>query len=274
MSEKDVINETAVPATVESLSKDLESLGLRAGQTVLVHSSLSRLGYVCGGAQTVIMALLDVLGSSGTLMMPTHSGQNTDPANWKAPPVPESWWPEMRTTSPAFNPLVTPSRGMGAIPEMFRNFPGVKRSSHPTTSFAAIGPNSDFLLGGGISLKEELSEDSPIGKLYEIHGQILLLGVSNKSNTSLHLAEYRAKLSNKTVVMEGTAMLVDGKRKWVEFNMLELDPDDFEQIGCAFINSEENSKFFFTLNVGSATCLLIQQRPLVDFAASWMEANR
>jgi len=274
MTERNIIDQTTLPATSESLARDFESLGLETGQTVLLHSSLGSIGYVCGGAQTVITSLLNILGESGTLMMPTHTGQNSDPANWNAPPVPESWWPAIRANSPPFDPRITPTRGMGAIAEMFRQMPGVERSLHPSTSFAACGPNADFLLGGKLPLEEGLGEDSPIGKLYEIDGQILLLGTTHSSNTSLHLAEYRAKLAHKNIVKEGAAILLDEERQWVMFEMLDLDSDDFEQIGTAFTNEIQNRDFFSVGDVGLANASLYQQRPLVDFAVSWMENYR
>ena len=274
MSEEKIIRHTSSPATVESLSQDLSALGLRAGQTVLVHSSLSSLGYVSGGAQSVISALLEVLGESGTLILPTHTTQNTEPSNWQAPPVPEAWWSIIRNTRPAYQPDITPTRGMGAISELFRTLPGVKRSAHPTVSFAATGPNADYLLGNHTSLEEELGEDSPVGKLYELDGYILLLGVSHDSNSSLHLAEYRANYANKKTIKEGTAILVDGERQWVEYEMLDLDPDDFKLIAADFSRRAENKKFVSEGKVAQAQSIYMQQSPLIDFSVDWMNMNR
>lgn len=274
MSKDKIIKYAAIPAAIEALSKDLESLGILPGQTVLVHSSLSSLGYVTGGAESVITALRKVLGESGTLMMPTHTAQNTEPSNWQSPPIPEAWWSKIRNTRPAFDPDFTPTRGMGAIAEFFRTMPGVRRSAHPTASFAAIGPNTDYLLENHNSLEEELGENSPIGKLYELDGYVLLLGVSQEANSSMHLAEYRANYANKKTIKEGTAMLVDGERQWVEYEMLDLDPDDFSSIAADFLKLSESNELISEGKVGLAQSILVQQRPLVDFAVAWMNANR
>src|SRR5204863_3198866 len=140
MSEESVIQAApASPVTVLSLLSDFAALGVTPGMTLLLHSSLSALGWVCGGPVAVILALEELLGPHGTLVMPTHSGGLSDPANWQHPPAPESWWQIIRDTMPAYDPDLTPTRQMGAIPETFRKQPGVRRSMHPQDSFAARG---------------------------------------------------------------------------------------------------------------------------------------
>src|SRR3569833_1910258 len=77
--------------TMESLNHDFRALGIREGDTLLVHSSLGSLGWVCGGAEAVVRALLTPLGQEGTLAVPTQTEDNSDPKEWKQPPVPEEW---------------------------------------------------------------------------------------------------------------------------------------------------------------------------------------
>lgn len=139
-SEARIIENTkGLPATSRSIIEDLVSLGVRPGNVLLIHSSLRALGWVCGGAPAVISALLDALGPTGTLVMPTHSTQLTDPAGWTSPPVPNSWRQIIREQALPYNPAITPPRGMGAIAEAFRSWPGVMRSAHPLFSFSAYG---------------------------------------------------------------------------------------------------------------------------------------
>jgi aminoglycoside 3-N-acetyltransferase len=146
MSEMEVISRTPSPRTRYSLAADLHQLGLTSGAVVLVHSSLSSLGWVCGGALAVVQALLDVVTESGTVVMPTHSGDYSDPAEWSNPPVPSEWLATIRNTMPVFDPHVTPTRDMGQIVEVFRTWSGVLRSSHPTVSFAAWGQHAEAIV--------------------------------------------------------------------------------------------------------------------------------
>ena len=269
-----VISRTTQPATVTSLRTDLQKLGMHAGDTVLVHCSLSQLGYIAGGPQTVINALLDVLGVDGTLMMPTHTGNNTDPANWKHPAVPAPWWDIIRDNTPAFDPQCTPSRGMGIMAELFRRYAGVTRSEHPIGSFAACGKHAEFLLHDHTCMREMFGDNSPVGRLYDLDGHVLLLGLSHHNNTSLHLAEYRATYPNKRYIKEGTAVTRNGRRQWVNFEMLGIDNDDFEVLGTDYAATCPAPADLTSGIVGAGKSIYLRQRPLVDFAVTWFDTNR
>lgn len=254
--------------TKESLIFFIKNLGVKEGDTLLVHSSLRATGWVCGGAETVIGALLEVLGSTGTLLMPTHTAVNSEPSYWSNPPVPTSWWQTIRDTMPAFIPTLTPSYKMGAIPELFRTWEGTLRSNHPVGSFAAKGREAHFLIKDH-SFEEMFGEHSPIGKLYELNGKVLLWGVDYDKCTSLHLAEYRASFE-KSTIWEGCAKIIDGERVWHKYEMQSLDTDDFIEIGEAY----ETTGFIQKKQLGSNFVRLIPQRPLVDFAVEWMSNHR
>ncbi len=233
MSQGKIVQKTDVPTTIDSLQSDFNALGIRSGMVLLVHSSLSTMGWVCGGPVAVIIALQQTLGTTGTLVMPTHSTDLTEPSQWENPPVPESWWPVIRATTPAYHPDLTPTRSMGVIAETFRKQKGALRSAHPHHSFCAYGDQVSHIADNH-SLAYGLGEGSPLARIYDLDGFVLLLGVGHDSNTSMHLAEYRATFPTKRTVQEGAPISAAGTRRWTTFEDIDLDSSDFEQIGKDF----------------------------------------
>lgn len=264
MSEADAIAQNPLPNTRASLGADLRRLGVHEGEVLLVHSSLSALGWVVGGAVAVIQALQDVLTPAGTLVMPTHTTHLTDPAGWRNPPVPESWWPTIRTEFPAFDPTTTPTRGMGQIPELFRTWPDVQRSNHPHSSFAAWGKEAAFVTHGH-TLAFSLGECSPLARIYELGGRVLLLGT--EKNTSLHLAEVRA--GTRPTVTVGAPVATDMGQTWITFEECDYDDDAFPPAKAAF----EASGAVTVGKVGAATAKLMDQRELVNFAVAFWRST-
>ncbi|SDJ69451.1 aminoglycoside 3-N-acetyltransferase [Halovenus aranensis] len=270
MSERPPEERSAEPVTVASMTADLRDLGVARGDTVLVHGSLSSLGWVCGGAPAVVDALQRTLGEAGTLVMPTHSPGNMEPSAMEHPPLPESWHGTVREQMPPYRPAMTPTQGMGAIAECFRSCPGVVRSDHPQHSFAAWGADADDVTGEH-SLEYSLGEASPLARVYDREGQVVFLGTDHATNTSIHLAEYRTDLDVGTRDC-GSAILVDGEREWVTWEDIDFSDEDFPACGAAF--ERERPEAFETGTVGAAEAKRIDQRALVDFAVEWFEANR
>ncbi len=259
----------SAPATTQSLHDDLSGLGVTPGALLLVHSSLSRLGYVAGGAPAVVEAVLAAVGPGGTVVMPAFSSDLSDPSRWEAPPVPEAWWPVIREHATAFDSAITPTRAMGAIVECFLRFPGVRRSSHPRDSFAAYGPAASRIVDDH-PLAYGLGERSPLARIYELDGEVLLLGVDHGNNSSLHLSEYRADLPVTDWISEGSPMLVDGTHTWVTYPDRAGNSDDFAALGEEFALTGKERRG----RVGAGTGRLMRQRDAVDFGVRWLEANR
>lgn len=264
------IARTPEPATVASLAADLTRLGVRPGSAVLVHASFASLGWVCGGPTALLHALEHSLGPQGTLVVPTHSGDLSDPAKWVNPPVPEPWWPTIREHMPPYRSEETPTYSMGVVAELFRTWPGVLRSQHPQVSFAARGPHAERITSNH-ELAYSLGETSPLARLYEIDGDVLLIGVGHESNTSLHLAEYRADLPAMARIELGAPILVDGLRRWVTFPDLDFDNQDFGRLGEDF---ERGTGGVRKGLVGLAESRLFRQRAIVDYGKTWLERYR
>ena len=248
---------------------DLRRLGVPSGEVVMVHSSLSAIGWVCGGPHAVVLALEETLGG-GTLVMPAHTGALSEPSQWENPPVPESWWPVIRAQTPAFDPAMTPTRMMGAIVECFRGQPGTIRSSHPQYSFIARGPRAKDITENH-ALDDGLGEKSPLARIYDLDGYVLLLGVGHGNSTSIHLGEYRAATIGKEATTNAAPVMVAGERRWVEFEDIELDETDFDRLGRDF-ESDTDSVTVGRVGVGEAR--LMSQRALVEYAVGWFERNR
>ena len=247
----------------------LKAVGLQAGDSVMVHTSLGKIGYVCGGAQAVIEALIETVGEDGTIMMPTQSWKNLDPetgVHWDAD---EADWDRIRENWPAYNKAITPTNTMGAVAEMFRSWPGAVRSDHPARSVAAWGKNADYLTKNH-DLSDIFGDASPVGKLYQLDGKVLLIGVDYDKNTSLHLADVRAEYPGKHTCIEHSAVMENGKRVWKAYETLFVDGEDFKDIGAAF----EAAHSVNTAVIGGTKLKLMKQRELVDFAVEWIEKNR
>lgn len=156
-------------SSFDILVKDLHALGLKKGDTVIVHSSFKSMGQVEGGADTVIDALIEVVGKDGNVMFPALS------------------WEPCRTTL-KFSINDTPAC-IGYLPNVFRKRQGVIRSLHPTHSVCAFGKNAVELT------KDHYIDDTPVGpnspyrKMLAFGGKILMLGCGLGPNTFMHGVE-------------------------------------------------------------------------------------
>lgn len=169
----------------------LSALGVAEGGVLLVHTSFRAVRPVEGGPLGLIRALRDALGPDGTLVMPSWTGDDAAP----------------------FDALHTPaSPDLGVVADTFWRLPDVVRSEHPF-AFAAAGPMAEWVTSDPLPLPPHLP-DSPVGRVYELDGQVLLLGVGHDADTTLHLAELIAGVPYRvprriTVLSEGRPVRIE-----------------------------------------------------------------
>lgn len=225
---------TDLVTTKQDLVEAFREIGVEQGMEVMVHSSLSALGFVVNGPLDVIDAMLDVVGESGTVLMPAHTGQLTDPADWRSPAIPAEDVERVRRSLKPLDTRTTPIRNRGVVAQTFLTYPGVVRSDHPLNSVIASGRRAaEFTKTHPLHASE--GPDSPIGKLYDAGGHVLLLGVSFTRCTAIHLAEFIADVPYLTA--NKLRVLVARPGGGGEFVRLERYPngsDGFDKVRTDF----------------------------------------
>lgn len=224
--------------TLDDIRQGVRSLGIGAGDTVMVHSSLSAFGWVEGGADTVIDALLEALGTSGTLVMPTFTWQ-------------EHHARELVDFDVQHTPCET-----GRIPEIFRTRRGVIRSVHVCHSVAAAGPAAGPVMGEGIS---SFGPGSSFDALLQLDAWILMLGVSFQACTALHAVEefvgvpYRRHRHYRGSVV----ILPDGRRlpsRSIEYLRQDGSGNDFAKMVGFF----REAGVLRETRIGQAPCMAVR----------------
>ena len=178
------------PLSVDAVAEQLRALGVQTGQLLQVHTAFSKVGPVEGGPRGLIAGLRVALGDGGTLVMPSMSDDDDHP----------------------FDTHSTPCIGMGIVADTFRRLPEVLRSDSPH-AFAAAGPLASRIVAPH-PLSPPHGPNSPVGRVHELGGHVLLLGVGHTSDTTIHLAEYLAgvryrRRKHLTVLRDGVPSRFD-----------------------------------------------------------------
>jgi len=252
--------------TEAQLIEDLQLLGLQEGMAVLAHTSLRAIGRIDGGAETLLQSLRRVLGPAGTLMTPTFTFDHSDPAGWTNPPTSPDELERMRALTPIFDVANTPSdrKWIGVFPEMVRSQFDVHRSNHPVVSFAAVGANARFLTEN-VPFHYPLGSDSPLARLHQIDGYVLLIGVDHRVNSSIHLAEVWAEAP----YVHRSVALKTGLEEWT---VMKGSPECSE--GYTKLESLlRHSRLLREGYVGNAASQLVRQRALVSLAVAVLQGD-
>ncbi|MGI5819308.1 MAG: AAC(3) family N-acetyltransferase [Armatimonadota bacterium] len=241
--------------TEGDILQGLREVGLSAGDVVLVHSSLSAFGHVEGGPDTVIDALLEAVGKSGTVVVPTF--------DWGRAHKAERVTFDLKNTSCR--------KEMGIIPETFRLREEARRSTHVCHSVAAIGPRTREVLGHGVS---SFGAGSTFHALYDHDAWNLLLGVEFTSCTELHAVEeymrvpyrYHRDYVGSTVILEdGTEVPSDS----LEFLRYDGYLNDFGKMRAVL----EPHGVLRTTEIGDALVTNVRIRDIFDITREYMERD-
>lgn len=236
----------------EDIKRGLMKLGLRKGDTVGVHSSLSSFGHVKGGADAAIDALVETVGRQGNIVMSTHSANlSEDKRTPEEKAMGVSWLCKILP----YNPDTTPVR-TGIIPETFRKRKGVFRGSDPSNSVAAMGPKA-----------EKLSEGWH--RLLELDGYILFIGVGLDRCTAMHLAEKRVQFPERILRMITPPRWFVEKYPGGEWEW-DIGPyPDFAKLTQPCLERG----IMKTAKVGKATLKLVKLKELIDLYVEYLERD-
>ncbi|PKM86619.1 MAG: AAC(3) family N-acetyltransferase [Firmicutes bacterium HGW-Firmicutes-10] len=257
-------NEIRAVITRQQIIDQLRANGISEGMTLMVHSSLRAFGYVCGGAQTVVDALLEAVGYEGTIVVSMQSGDNSEPSYWQNPPVAIEFFDIIRKSHPSFHINHSDVSKMGAISKSIRHREGSVMTHHPAVAFCAMGKYARFICRHH-ELDFPLSKESPLGACYDLKAHVLLLGVGYDSCTALHLAESIS--SRRAVILQGGAVEGSGGRIWQKYLDYDYDADDFKNIGLVL----EHKNLVTAFKIGNAHVKFFEMQTAVDEAVAWIK---
>ena len=237
----------------------------------MLHASVEAIGWVVGGPDTVLQVLIDLLADKGTLMML---------AGWEDNPYHLPEWSKEKQKAyleecPPFDPATSrTNRKWSILNEYLRTRPGAQRSAHPEGSFVAIGLLARWITENH-PLQYGYGPGSPLAKLCDASGKVLMLGAPLNTITLLHYAECLAEVPNKRVVNYRMPVLHGGKREWVDIEEYDTSrgivdwrgEDYFAVIGREYLLSGRGASG----KVGAAQSYLFDANDLVNFAVQWME---
>lgn len=220
------MQETTV-ITKDKIKNILQDMGIQKGMLLLVEVDCSMIGYIVGGAQTLIDALKELIGYEGTILVPAFTPQLLDPACSHIPFV-RSEWSDIRKAMPAFDHRQTLPLKHEVFENQFLRGEGVARSFHPLFSFAAWGKYAKLLCDRH-SLHFAFSKDSPLGKLHELNGYVLQIGKQYQHCNIFYLSKYYNHQSAIRVLRAPIEQ--NHEVRWKDLLEVELSNRGFKEIG-------------------------------------------
>jgi aminoglycoside 3-N-acetyltransferase len=258
----------------EQLANDLRTLGIEAGDTMMLHASVRAVGEVAGGPDQIHLALKDVLTAQGTLIMYGSCPRYYDEVG--SGNLTKEQEAEILEKLPAFDPLTARSaRDNGALVELFRTYPGSRVNRH-VARFVVWGKRADSLISEQ-PWNYAFGLRSPLDRFLGLDGKILLLGSDHDAVTFLHYVEHVAEIPNKRIRRFQVPVLDDGRRAWRSMEEFDTSGDGahanwpdrfFAKIVDAYLAATGNQGG----RVGNALSYILRARGLLDFALPLIQA--
>lgn len=245
----------------QDIKNMLEQLGVQKGMLLIVDVDSTHIGYLNGGVQAMIEALMECVGYEGTIVVPAFTPQYKDPACQENKP-PRQFWKDIREQALPFDrKLSEPSNADAFISQFLRN-EAVLRSNHPLYSFAAWGKYAKLICDKH-PLHFALGKDSPLGKIYEMNGYCVLLGCEYEACTMFHMAEYQDDIFPVKLV---SAPIESNHRiLWKDLLDIEQQTENFHEIGEVM----EDRKIVKTAYIANSKCRLFSAREAVNLASTY-----
>jgi aminoglycoside 3-N-acetyltransferase len=247
--------------TKQDLLNNLKEIGIQNNDVLLVHSSLSRIGFLEDGPKTLVDALIEAVGPAGHILMPT-SPNNVYQLNY------------IRET-PFFDVLNTPSK-TGKTTEYFRNLPTTVRSLHPTEPVSVLGPRADYFVKDHFAQLTPYNENSPFFKVSKEGGKILYIGVSlSMAGTNLHTLEDAVDFKFPVYHTEiFDFKVIDDKGKKHSVQTKVHDPNWSKKRKCDdLIPLFEEQGALKKVKIGQAESLLVDAGKFLDVMIKEYETN-
>ena len=253
------------------IALQVKELGVSPGDTVMLHASVGSIGWIAGGPSEVLGGVLDAIGADGTLMM--YVGWEGSPYDLlvNAPQIP----PAILALWPPYDPVTSHAmHAWSILTEYLRTWPEARRSQHPDSSFVAVGRLADELTRDH-PLQYGMGEGSPLAKLCQHNGKVLLLGAPLSTLTLLHHAEHLADVPDKRIARYMAPMLHNGQKEWISI-------EEFDTTGClpwrgsvdlfeAIARQHLQEGHGVVGRVGAAASYLFDATALNRFAVEWIE---
>ncbi|MFV0379742.1 MAG: aminoglycoside N(3)-acetyltransferase [Anaerorhabdus sp.] len=253
--------------TKNDIINTFKELGVVSGMVLEVCADLSTLDYLVGGAEVFVDALMETVGKDGTILMSLENEGNKEPSFQNNGTLSVADLSKIRNNLPAYNVNRNDIKDSNNVVANFRKREDIVYSAHPAYSFVSWGKHSKFLCNRQ-SLHFPLSEESPLARLYELRGSVLLVGVTYEKCSVMSLGEYRSDC--RAIVLNGSAVEISNQRTWKKYLDIEHNKNDYQEIGRLMERMNKVNE----VNINKCGFKLFKADDASSLLAEYLEKNK